>query len=111
PGVDFRHPDFVDAAGRSRLLYYWDTQTEFRPGRGRPGPLKYPNGTPVGTLYTRDDLTALLAGNDPQAGPQDAGGHGTACAGVAAGTGALRAELAKTDLRLRDFDYTGVAPE
>jgi hypothetical protein len=63
-GVDFRHPDFItrDAAGRpaSRLLYFWDTALAYRRGRGLPGPFLFPNRVPLGTLFTRDQLTAEL---------------------------------------------------
>lgn len=110
-GVDFRHPDFQDDKGRSRIRWYWDTQLEHRPGRGQPGPFRYPNGTPIGTLFSREELTALIAANELWIGPRDLHGHGTSCAGVAVGNGAGRARAAAKDERLRAYDYTGVAPE
>jgi subtilisin family serine protease len=92
-GVDFRNPDFVtlDAKGRpvSRLLYLWDTQSRaFDEGKGgtRP-PLSYPNGASFGTVYTRAQLTAELRATSISIPTTDEDGHGTACAGVAAGNG------------------------
>lgn len=92
-GVDFRNPDFIklDAKGQpvSRLLYLWDTQSRaFDEGRGgsRP-PLSYPNGASFGTLYTRAQLTAELRAPTISIPTTDEDGHGTACAGVAAGNG------------------------
>lgn len=92
-GVDFRNPDFitVDKQGRplSRLLYLWDTRSQaFDQGKGgtRP-PLAYPNGASMGTLYTQAQLTAELRASRPVVDTTDADGHGTKCAGVAAGNG------------------------
>jgi len=92
-GVDFRNPDFitVDGQGRpvSRLLYLWDTRSQaFDQGKGgtRP-PLAYPNGASIGTLYTQAQLTAELRASRPTIDTTDEDGHGTMCAGVAAGNG------------------------
>jgi len=107
-GVDFRNPDFitVDAKGRpvSRLLYLWDARSQaFDQGRGgsRP-PLAYPNGSSIGTLYTQAQLTAELRAATLTIPTTDAGGHGTACAGIAAGNG--RNARDRREVR-------GVAPE
>jgi len=92
-GVDFRNPDFItlDKQGRplSRLLYLWDTRSQaFDQGKGgtRP-PLAYPNGASMGTLYTQAQLTAELRASRPVIDTTDEDGHGTKCAGVAAGNG------------------------
>jgi len=96
-GLDFRNPDFItyDAAGRpsSRLLYLWDTTSADYDSRqlgGKP-PLSYPNRASIGTLYTRAQLTAALrlekSGRSSVIPACDLNGHGTACAGVAAGNG------------------------
>jgi subtilisin family serine protease len=100
-GIDFRHPDFitqVDGKPTSRLLYLWDTLRAHEPGVGAPGPITFPNSQPVGTIYSRDDLTADLRG-EKKLDVGDDEGHGTACAGVAAGGGKAQAEA------------VGVAPE
>lgn len=111
-GVDFRHPDFRTALGKSRMLWYWDTQMAYKAGRGQPGPYKYPNGTPIGTLFSRDDLSTMLTNGKDADGPRDFDGHGTACAGVAVGNGQAREAAAKTNPKpeLQNADYRGVAP-
>lgn len=105
-GIDFHHPDFIsyDSAGQptSRIRYFWDTQTDFAPGSkiGSAAPVSYPDGTSIGTVYSRDDLTADLRAATPQITGTDMNGHGTSCAGIAAGNGnAMKQE------------YTGVAPD
>jgi subtilisin family serine protease len=113
-GIDFRHPDFIrvgsDGRRTSRLLAVWDTVRPHKPGQGKPGPVLYPGGTPIGTVFTREELTADLDGR--ALGDLDRHGHGTACAGVAAGSGtALRQDPRRAnDPDLPQFDYTGVAP-
>lgn len=104
-GIDFRHPDFItkDASGKpvSRILHYWDTVADWAPGKpGRLGPVAFPNGTSVGTTYTQEDLTAELRASAATIPAFDTNGHGTSCAGIAAGNGQA----------LADRRYTGVAP-
>ena len=92
-GVDFRNPDFIehDAQGRpsSRLLYLWDTTSNAYETRrlGGKAPVTYPNGRSVGTLYSRADLDKELRSPIKRIPATDLNGHGTACAGVAAGNG------------------------
>lgn len=110
-GIDFRHPDFItyDSAGRptSRLLYLWDSTTPYRRGRGSPAPFAYPNGVSIGTLYNREQLTAELRANTQTVPATDVNGHGTACAGIAAGNG--NGDKASGGLK-RD-SVVGVAPD
>jgi subtilisin family serine protease len=107
-GVDFRNPDFItyDAQGRptSRLLYLWDTTSNAFDSRalGSKAPITYPNGASVGTLYTREQLTAELRSLRKRIPETDLNGHGTACAGIAAGNG--------NNAKGRE-EVIGVAPE
>lgn len=105
-GFDVRHPDFqiVTPSGRkiSRFRALWDT-AETRQNLGQPGPIAYPDGRPIGVIYTREYLNNYL-NTPPAQRPQitwDKGGHGTACAGIAAGNGQA----------LEKPKYVGVAPE
>jgi subtilisin family serine protease len=104
-GIDFRHPDFIEEnAGQktSRLLHFWDTSRTHDPkGPGQQAPAVYPNGTSIGTLYSRADLTGDLRDGKKALGEFDLGGHGTACAGIAAGNG--RGE--------KENKFAGVAPK
>lgn len=104
-GIDFHHPDFItyDKDGRptSRILAFWDTTSEaYGAGVGKRGPISYPNGAPVGTVYSRDDLTRDLRSARSRISAWDTDGHGTACAGIAAGNGNA----------FDDHRYAGVAP-
>jgi subtilisin family serine protease len=104
-GIDFRHPDFItkgpDGKPTSRILAFWDTTQQPTDGKpGRPGPVNFPNGAPIGTLYTQADLTSDLNASSPQIPQLDTNGHGTSCAGIAAGNGTA----------LPDGRYVGVAP-
>ncbi|HZW34098.1 MAG TPA: S8 family serine peptidase [Isosphaeraceae bacterium] len=108
-GLDFRNPDFItyDTKGQpeSRLLYFWDTlgfPYEENPGKvpENAPPVRYPSGAPIGRISTQEELTAELRSPRPALQVWDTHGHGTACAGIAAGNG--------NSSRGR---YAGVAPE
>jgi subtilisin family serine protease len=108
-GLDFRNADFVDSSGplpRSRLLYFWDTLSDAFESKGlgiRP-PVDYPNGRPIGTLYTRAQLTAdlRLPVAQRKIPSPDENGHGTAAASIAVGNGRNSAA---------DDQHIGVAPD
>jgi subtilisin family serine protease len=102
-GVDFRHPDFIteDDKGqkKSRLVCFWDTVGHWNKAHGKRGPITYPNGDAIGVIYAQDDLNADLRDGHKPLGELDEDGHGTSCAGIAAGSG--NAEKA----------FQGVAPK
>jgi subtilisin family serine protease len=83
-GVDFLHPDFRDAEGRTRLLGLWDQTL----GGSPPAGFGFGVYCPVETLET---------GACPQ---RDNDGHGTHVAGTAAGNGR----------GILDANFAGVAP-
>lgn len=83
-GVDYRHPDFCNEDGTSRILKLWDQSA--RGTEGSP-----PEGYFLGVEYTKEDIDRALAlpeneGNliVPQ---QDLSRHGTSVLGIAAGNG------------------------
>ncbi|MCB6611071.1 S8 family peptidase [[Clostridium] symbiosum] len=71
-GIDYYHRDFRDAEGKSRILELWDQDRD--------------------TVYTRDQINEALETGSRAAAYQivperDVSGHGTAVAGIAAGSG------------------------
>ncbi len=71
-GIDYYHRDFRDAQGKSRILELWDQDRD--------------------TIYTREQINEALEAGSRAAAYQivperDVSGHGTAVAGIAAGSG------------------------
>ncbi len=94
-GIDYRLPMFLRPDGSTRIRFLWD-QT-LPPGEGR----RPPEGFSMGAEFDQEQINAALSINDPisqfEALPTvDAGGHGTAVSGIAAGAA---------------DGYLGVAPE
>lgn len=78
-GVDYTNPVFRDADGNSRILAIWDQTVQ----TGRP-----PEGFLYGTEYTKAELDRALQAENPYSivPSRDENGHGSAMAGVAAGS-------------------------
>lgn len=108
-GINYAHPVFLDAIGKTRLQAIWDQNGE---GDSYPADIGY------GRVYLREEINeALLQENPYRLVPGDEeNGHGTFLAGIAAGnnleaefTGAAsNAELAVVKLKpakqyLREF--------
>jgi len=106
-GIDWHHGDFIDADGKSRIAAIWDqsddTWTTSGGKIGTEPPFK-DGDKPFGTLYTNDQINDGLAGK-LKLGTRDTEGHGTACAGTAAGNGFGTAKGVASGM------YAGVAPE
>ena len=79
-GVDYRHPAFLTADGKSRILRLWD--------QGIPG--NPPKGYATGTEYTNEEINEALSLSVQEGRrlvpSEDGSGHGTAVLGVAAGS-------------------------
>ncbi len=78
-GIDYRHPDFLDEEGNTRILYIYDLSDD-------TGAADVDNKYGKGTIYDRDEINAALHSGVPL-DTRDAVGHGTATASIAAGNG------------------------
>ncbi|MDD7740268.1 MAG: S8 family serine peptidase, partial [Lachnospiraceae bacterium] len=78
-GIDYTHPAFLDASGKTRILRIWDQTIQ----SGHPPAL-----FPYGSEYTKEQINEALENDEPYTiVPQkDRNGHGTFVAGVAAGS-------------------------
>lgn len=92
-GIDYRNPVFRNPDGSSRILAIWDQTIQ----EGTP-----PAGFEYGTEYKKESIDRALNSEDPLSivPSMDENGHGTAVAGVAAGS--------RIEAGIR---YTGAAPE
>lgn len=79
-GVDYRHPAFLTADGKSRILRLWDQNIPGNP----------PEGYVTGTEYTNEEINEALSLPTREGRrlvtSEDVSGHGTAVLGVAAGS-------------------------
>ena len=85
-GIDYRHPDFCNDDGTTRIVAMWD-QTAV-PGENEAPPQGYSQGVE----YTAERINEALRAPDAFAAAQivpetDTTGHGTHVAGIAAGNG------------------------
>jgi len=78
-GIDYRHSDFIDANGDTRIAYIYDMSDPT--GANDPN-----NSYGKGTIYSRAQIDQALDSGNPLA-TMDHHGHGTACTGIAAGNG------------------------
>ena len=79
-GLDYRHPAFLTADGKSRILRLWDQSIPGNP----------PEGYATGTEYTNEEINEALSLSVQEGRrlvpSEDGSGHGTAVLGVAAGS-------------------------
>ncbi len=92
-GIDYRHPDFLDSNGNTRLAYVYDMIDPT--GANDPN-----NPYGIGTIFDASQIDTALDNNDPPLST-DRYGHGTATCGIAAGNGTGTA----------GGEFQGVAPE
>lgn len=91
-GIDYRHPDFIDANGNTRIAYIFDLIDDS--GANAPN-----NSYGAGTIYDAAQINNALD-NPGTILSIDRGGHGTATTGIAAGDGS----------GTNDEAFQGVAP-
>jgi minor extracellular serine protease Vpr len=100
-GIDFTHGDFIkDGTNNSRILYLWDQNLSAGVGESPP------SGYDYGVEYTQAQINNEIDGSP--AGfvrSQDASGHGTHVAGIAAGDGS------DSDGTPPPGTYMGMAPD
>lgn len=91
-GIDYTHPAFRRSDGSSRICGLWDQTIQTGTA---PYDLEY------GSAYTREEIDQALEQEDPFSliPSRDEIGHGTALAGIAAGTA------------LPESDFNGAAPQ
>ena len=92
-GIDFRHADFRNADGTTKIVALWDQSLPPDEERGR----KPPDGFRMGTEFTTAQINAALsaegtAATDEIRDVRDTSGHGTAVAGIAGGNGGVAPE-------------------
>ena len=101
-GIDWSHPDFIDASGKTRIAAIWDQTLQPMPSLG----LEPPTGYDRGVELSREQIGLALSGSEDEASQilrsqaGDGSGHGTHVAGIAAGNG-----------RASNGRYRGVAYE
>jgi subtilisin family serine protease len=110
-GIDWRHEDFMNPDGTSRIIAFWDpyddTWEKSNHTVGSAPPINWDDtGKPAGTVYTNDQINAAIKGQI-KIQRTDRVGHGTACAGTAAGNGlgvAPKADIIAMDANPPDED-------
>lgn len=81
-GVDYRHPEFRNPDGSTRIRALWDQTAEGTP----------PAGYHVGAEYTQQQLNESLERADQPPLSQDVSGHGTGVLAIAAGNNGVAYE-------------------
>lgn len=74
-GLDHNHPDFQDALGKTRVLYYWDHTLPF-------DAVRTPAAYGYGQVWTAADID-----NDICTSNEESSGHGTSVSGVGSSDG------------------------
>lgn len=105
-GIDYTNRNFRNADGSTRILSLWDQTVSPDAEKG----FFPPEGFQTGTEFTREQINAALREADPLrqyelVPSRDSSGHGTAVAGIAAGT------AANVTGGTANNNYEGVAPE
>ena len=105
-GIDYTNRNFRNADGSTRILSLWDQTVSQDAEKG----FFPPEGFQTGTEFSREQINAALREADPLrqyelVPSRDSSGHGTAVAGIAAGT------AVNVTGGTANNNYEGVAPE
>ena len=100
-GIDFKHPDFINPDGSTRIRYLWDPSDPSFATLGMGAP---PPDGGIGTVYESGHINAALRGWGTISS-NDVCGHGTHVTGIATGNGAAG------NSELPSGQFVGVAPE
>lgn len=92
-GIDYRHPDFIDNAGNTRIAYIYDMIDPS--GANDPD-----NPYGIGTIWDETEINQALANNTTPPLTNDNHGHGTATTGIMCGDGS----------GIASREFKGVAP-
>ena len=96
-GINYRLPEFRRADGSTRILWLWDQTIRY----AQP-----PDGFAIGQEFSEEDINRALEEDNFESVPSfDGSGHGTAVAGIAAGSSgvAYEAELLIVKLGVPDI--------
>lgn len=102
-GIDWRHPDFRNPDGTTRIARFWDPSDPSHQVSGGVIGSAPPAGL-TGTVYRSRDINVALQGQG-LVNSSDGCGHGTHVAGIAAGNGAASTRTYPAGT------FVGVAPE
>ena len=83
-GIDYRHPDFRNTDGSTKIVAIWDQSLTPDAEKG----WNAPEGFLTGVGFAADEIDKALAGEGSETAQvpvRDISGHGTAVAGIAAG--------------------------
>lgn len=81
-GVDYRHPEFLNADGTTRIRALWDQTLD--------GTL--PEGYQIGSEFTQEQINQALSNPDSLPLTRDNSGHGTGVLAIAAGNNGVAYE-------------------
>jgi subtilase family protein/type IX secretion system substrate protein len=107
-GIDFRHPDFKDSTGKTRIKWLWVQQPNYTGGAYTGGDIPAPYN--YGMEWNNQKIDSGLCGFQDSV----AFAHGTRVAGIAAGNGkadsSYKGVATKADIMCVALDFSSYGP-